>query len=72
MTQHVATIKLKREEQLHRPKFQPMTFVLDVMAEDPGVSKRGLVMGSKARETKEDTTTRRDHAESLPRQGQMM
>ena len=72
VTQHVATIKLKREEQLHRPKFQPMTFVCDVMAEDPGVIKRGLVMRSKARVTKEDTTTRRDHAESLPRQGQMM
>ena len=49
-----------------------MTFVRDVMAEDPGVSKRGLVMRSKARVTKEDTTTHRDHEESLPRQGQMM
>ena len=29
-------------------------------------------MRSKARVTKEDTTTRRDHEESLPRQGQTM
>ena len=72
VTQHVATIKLKIEEQFQRPKFQPMTFVCDVMAEDPGVSKRGLVMRSKATVTKEDTTTRRDHAESLPHQGQKM
>ena len=63
VTQHVTTIKLKREEQLLRSKFQTMTFVRDVMAEDPRVSKRGLVMRNKARVTKDDTTTRRDHRE---------
>ena len=38
-SQHVATIELKREDQLNWPKIKPMTLMCNVMTEDPGVSK---------------------------------
>ena len=49
-----------------------MQFTRDVMAEEPGISRRGLVNRSKARVREEDATKRCEHAKSLPWQGQLM
>ena len=72
ITQHVTTVEIQREQALQRPQFQPMQFTRDVMAEEPGISRRALVNRSKAKVREEDTTKRCEHAESLPRQGQLM
>ena len=72
ITQHVTTIEIQREQALQRPQFQPMQFTRDVMAEEPGISRRALVNRSKAKVREEDATKKCEHAESLPRQGQLM
>ena len=56
ITQHVTTIEIQREQALQRPQFQPMQFTRDVMAEEPGISRRGLVNRSKAGIREEDAT----------------
>ena len=42
------------------------------MAQNPGVNKKSLVHRAKAQLAKEDASSRIEHAESLPRQGQLM
>ena len=71
MTQHVTTMEIQREQALQRPKFQPMRLTRDVMVEDPGVSRRGLVARTKAKVARDDTNSRREHVENLPQQGQL-
>ena len=55
-----------------RPKLQPMRLTHDLMVEDPGMSRRGLVARTKAKVTRDDANSRREHVESLPQQGQLM
>ena len=66
VTQHVTTMEIQREQALGRPKFQPMRLTCDVMVEDLGVSRRGLVARTKAKITRDDANSRREHVESLP------
>ena len=72
VTQHVTTMEIQREQALQRPKFQPMRLTRDVMVEDPGVSRRGLVARTKAKVARDDANSRRKHVENLPQQGQLM
>ena len=72
VTQHVTTMEIQREQALKRPKFQPMQLTRDVMVEDPGVSRRGLVARTKVKVTRDDANSRHEHVESLPQQGQLM
>ena len=70
--QHVARKSIQSEENQQRPIFKPMVLVRDVMADDPGVSRRGLALRSKGLLATDDTDRRLEHARSLPRQGQLL
>ena len=72
MTRHVTTMEIQREQAQQRPKFQPMRLTRDVMVEDPGVSRSGLVARTKAKVTRDDANSRCEHEESLPQQGELM
>ena len=54
-----------------RAMFKPTVLVRDVMADDPGVSRRCLVKKTKL-VASEDAITRLEHAMNLPRQGQLL
>ena len=65
MTQHVTMMEIQREKALQRPKFQPMRLTRDVMVEDPGVNRRGLVARTKAKIASDDADSRHEHVENL-------
>ena len=65
MTQHVTMVEIQREKALQRLKFQPMRLTRDVMVEDPGMNRRGLVARTKAKIASDDADSRREHVENL-------
>ena len=72
VTAEVTHRALKREEKLSRLNFRPVTYSRDIMAEDPGGRRKTLIRKVKGSISAEDATTRREKAESLPLQGQML
>ena len=72
VVQHVASKKIQSEENQLRVAFKPMVTVRDVMATDPGMNRRGLTQRSKALLATEDADKRLEHAQSLPRQGELL
>ena len=72
MTQLVVGREPRREEGQQRIKFHPVQLTRDVMAVNPGASKKSLMIRAKGKLAEEDAISRREHTESLPRQGQLM
>ena len=72
ITQHVTTRLIQHEENHHRASFKPMLLVRDVMADDPSMSRKGLVQKAKGLLAVEDADTRLKHVTSLPHQGQLL
>ena len=70
VVQHVVSRLTQHEENQHRTTFRPMVFARDLMAENPGVNRQGLVLQSKSLLMTEDADRRVEHAKSLPCQGQ--
>ena len=71
MVRFSTSIKIKREEAQQRASFRPMLTARDVLAENPGMSKRALLTKAKSAVSKRDTEKRVHHAKSLKCQGQV-
>ena len=65
MTQHLTTMEIQSGQALQRPNFQPMRLTRDVMVEDPGVTRRGLVARTKAKAARDNADSRHEHVEKL-------
>ena len=63
---------MEKEENQLRVKFKPVSYSRDIMAEDPGVRRQTLARRVKMKMTTEDATARREQAEALPLQGQLL
>ena len=72
VTQQVAKGILEVEERQSRLKFKPMHHSQETMSEDPGASKRALMMRAKVKLVLDDADSRADQARALPRQGQLL
>ena len=72
VTQEVTRRVLYREENQTRVQFKPVTYSRDIMADDPGVRRQTLTKRVKSKITTEDAIERREQAEALPHQGQML
>ena len=72
ITEQRAFRTLQEEETQVRPKFKPVTFCREIKSDDPGARRQTLAKRAKNAVTLEDATVRREHAESLIVQGQMM
>ena len=68
---HTTTVEIRREEALQRGTHRPMLAARDLMAENPGSSKKALVTKAKATVTEDDARDRLQHAQSLECQGQV-
>ena len=62
-------MEIQTEQALQRQNLRPMRLTQDVMVEDPGVSRRGLVEAKVARD---DVNSKCEHVENLPQQRQLM
>jgi hypothetical protein len=69
---HLAERHLKDEKLLQRKKFKPAVMVRDVMAEDPGCTRKGLTQAVKRKVIEEDDRVRQSQLFALEKQGQMM
>ena len=65
------SFEIKKEEAQQRPSFRPMTTARDILAEDPGMSRKALLTKAKSSVSKRDTEKRIHHAKSLKCQGQV-
>ena len=63
---------VEKESQLPRPEFRPMQHSQEIMANDPGASKRSLLKRAKFKVALDDADTRADHAKAVPKQGQLL
>ena len=69
---HLAERNLRGEAELKRHKFKPAVLVHDVLASNPGYSRKVLRMADVQRVSEEDDESRRKHLVSLEKQGQML
>ena len=72
VTQRLAHRTLQKEEAQVRVQFKPVTLCREVMVEDPGARRQTLAKRAKNAVMFEDAMERREYAESLPVQGQLM
>ena len=69
---HLAERNLRGEAELKWHKFKPAVLVHDVLASNPGYSRKVLRMAAVQRVSEEDDESRRKHLVSLEKQGQML
>ena len=72
VTQKVAQRMIEREEHQKRIQFKPATISRQIMADDPGARRQVLAKRAKSTVSSEDAAMRRENAEALPLQGQML
>jgi hypothetical protein len=72
VTQEVVRRVMDREESQMRVQFKPVTYSRDTMADDPGVKRQTLAKRVKNNITTDDAIVRREQAEALATQGQML
>ena len=72
VTQEVVRRVLHREESRIRVNFKPVHFSRTIMAEDPGAKRKTLAKKAKASVAMNDALARRENAEALPAQGQLL
>jgi hypothetical protein len=72
VTQEVVRRVLDREESQMRVQFKPVAYSRDTMADDPGVNRQTLAKRVKNNITTDDAIVRREQAEALATQGQML
>ena len=70
--QQVAKKMVEKESQLSQPEFHPMQHSQEIMANDPGASKRSLLKRAKSKLALDDADIRTDDAKALPKQGQLL
>ena len=69
---HTATLGIRREEELSRPKFKPMTVARDTWQKDPSANRKALTRRTKATIMENDAQRRLQHARGLEHQGQLL
>lgn len=72
VTQKIAQRTLQKEDTQVRVQFKPVTLCREIMVEDPSTRRQTLAKRAKNAVMFDDATERREYAESLPVQGQLM
>ena len=72
VTQQIACRTLRKEDSRVRVQFKPVSFCREIMIKDPGARCRTLAMRAKNAIGFDEAVKRREAAEALPVQGQML
>ena len=71
ITQHVAKLRIQKEENQQRLQFKPMLVAREVMVADPGTSRKALMSQAKKAVKATETAERLEHARGLSSQGEL-
>ena len=71
ITQHVAKLRIQKEENQQRLHFKPMLVARAAMVADPGASRKGLADRAKRTVKTSEVDERLHHAKSLASQGEL-
>ena len=71
ITQHVAKLRIQKEENQQRQQFKPMLVAREVMVADPGASRKALTGQVKKAVKAVETAERLDHAKGQSSQGEL-
>ena len=71
ITQHVAKLRIQKEENQQRLQFKPMLVAREVMVADPGASRKALTGQVKKAVKAVEMAERLDHAKGLSSQGEL-